>query len=130
MIFVQDLPLPPVKELGLPEKFKLKGQSLVGITYGARVYVTSRAGLDSLLFHEMVHVIQWSELGAERFLLTYAFGLDRTDRNEYFDIPLENMAYSLQRDFDNCVALPDLETKVRLMCAAIWAEVEQALHNA
>jgi hypothetical protein len=54
---------------------------------------------NSLLFHEMVHVAQYAELGRNEFMRQYvrgylASGLD------YFEILLERQAYRLPQRFD------------------------------
>ena len=55
------------------------------------------AGVESLHFHELVHVVQWSALGPEKFLACYADGLERFG---YLRSPLELMAFRLQRRFE------------------------------
>ncbi|MGH9369472.1 MAG: hypothetical protein ACRD3M_17595 [Thermoanaerobaculia bacterium] len=52
-----------------------------------------------LLFHELVHVVQYRILGLERFVGEYIEGWAR---NGFFyeKIPLERMAYELQGRFD------------------------------
>lgn len=53
-----------------------------------------------LLFHQLVHVVQYQILGVDRFLERYLGGwLD--GGFEYFDIPLERQAYELQRRFES-----------------------------
>lgn len=51
-----------------------------------------------LLFHEMVHVVQYSALGVERFVPEYVYGWARSGRR-YKAIPLEEQAYELQDRF-------------------------------
>jgi len=53
--------------------------------------------LESLHFHELVHVIQWRLLGPEKFLALYADGLERFG---YRKSPLERMAFRLQKRFE------------------------------
>lgn len=53
----------------------------------------------SLLFHEMVHVVQWAALGRRRFLREYLSSWAAAGWS-YHDIPLEEMAYELQARFD------------------------------
>ena len=52
-----------------------------------------------LLFHELVHVVQYRVLGLDRFVADYVGGWAR---NGFFyeSIPLEAMAYALQGRFD------------------------------
>lgn len=64
-----------------------------GITFGNCVVV--RPGLEtstSLIHHELVHVVQWRELGWTRFLLVYLVGVVR---HGYLGCPLEEIAYGL-----------------------------------
>ena len=51
--------------------------------------------LRSILFHELVHVVQYEILGVIGFLRSYLSHYRRT--REYFRIPHEQIAYSLQR---------------------------------
>jgi len=53
----------------------------------------------SLLFHEMVHIVQYELLGAKRFADCYVKGWVQNSFN-YERIPLERQAYSLQRQYD------------------------------
>jgi len=48
----------------------------------------------SLLFHELVHVVQYRELGVQRFAELYVRGFLET--GEYLSIPLERVAYHLE----------------------------------
>ena len=72
---------------------------MAGITYFDTYFVRSdEARRESLHFHELVHVVQWGVLGPERFLASYADGLERFG---YRHSPLEEMAYDLQTRFDD-----------------------------
>lgn len=53
-----------------------------------------------ILFHEMVHVVQYLFLGARRFIEMYLTGW-YANNSDYFRIPLEKQAYDLQRRFEN-----------------------------
>jgi len=48
------------------------------------------------LLHQLIHIVQWSLLGPERFLATYADGLEKYG---YRDSPLEVMAYNAEATF-------------------------------
>lgn len=52
---------------------------------------------DQLLFHELVHVEQYRQLGVQRFSELYVLGFLMGGR--YESIPLEMMAYELDRRF-------------------------------
>lgn len=69
---------------------------LIVVAAGAPGRETPRA---SLLFHEMVHVVQWRVLGRRGFLRAYV-GSWAAAGWAYSGIPLEVMAYELQGRFD------------------------------
>lgn len=97
-IFVPLIPVPPLAQLGLAGFEDFERLEVAGITYRNSYFVRDdHAELESLHFHELVHVVQWQHLGAERFVLAYAVGhlLGRYEKN-----PLETMAYSLQARFE------------------------------
>lgn len=50
-----------------------------------------------LLFHEMVHVVQYSQMGSHKFAELYVSGFIRGGR--YEEIPLEKNAYQLESRF-------------------------------
>ena len=52
-----------------------------------------------LLFHELVHVVQYEVLGVEEFTRRYVDGW-AAGGFSYRDIPLERMAYRLQAEFE------------------------------
>jgi hypothetical protein len=64
-----------------------------------------------LLFHELVHVVQYRVLGRDRFVRQYIEGWAR---NGFFyeSIPLERMAYELQGRFDLASTRFSAETEV------------------
>jgi len=64
-----------------------------------------------LLFHELVHVVQYRLLGLDRFVAEYVQGWAR---NGFFyeSIPLERMAYELQGRFDLASGRFSAETEV------------------
>ena len=75
---------------------------MAGLTLGRTVFV-SRRGLREaprpLLFHEMVHVVQYERLGLVLFLWRYARGW-AAHGFHYRAIPLEAHAYEFQRRFE------------------------------
>ncbi len=95
---VSRVPTPPLAQLGLPGFEDFEQLDVAGITYLSWYFVREdHAGMESLHFHELVHVVQWQHLGPERFILAYAVGhlLGRYEKN-----PLETMAYELQARFE------------------------------
>lgn len=101
------VPFPPLQTLlSLPETLVLGGMPIQGATYRDTFFVSQedRADLpESLYFHELVHVVQWERLGVDRFLWAYGMGLLL---HGYKNSPLEQMAFSLQAQFD-ASTLPD-----------------------
>jgi hypothetical protein len=94
------VPVPPLSDMGLAQFAEMEEMSAGGITYLDTFFVTrSEQKNESLYFHELIHVVQWRRLGAERFLAAYADGLERFG---YRNSPLEVMAYDAQKRFDAC----------------------------
>ncbi|WAC06519.1 MAG: hypothetical protein OS130_09645 [Thermodesulfobacteriota bacterium] len=115
------VPFPPLSRMGLPELAQMEKIPKAGITYKDTVFVSHiQHSTESLLFHELVHVIQWDRLGVDDFLLAYGLGLMQSD---YRNCPLEQMAYTLQEGFDR-QSLPDSVVEfIRRETDAIWASV-------
>jgi len=67
----------------------------------------------SLLFHELVHVVQYRELGKQKFAELYVRGF--LDTGEYLSIPLERVAYHLEGLFR---LRPDLAIEVEKQATA------------
>lgn len=97
VVDVDVVPLPPLTALGLGQFADFERMSASGITYLETFFVqANRSGDERLHFHELVHLVQWSLLGPERFLAAYAARLERFG---YGDSPLEEMAYRLNGFF-------------------------------
>jgi len=100
----------PLSKMGLTEFADFEAMPVGAITYKNTFFVRKGYLTPSLAFHEMVHVVQWDELGPENFLTAYGIGLKTWG---YFACPLEAMAYSLQALY-NAHELPtDTETFIR-----------------
>ncbi|MCC6906893.1 MAG: hypothetical protein IT430_03040 [Phycisphaerales bacterium] len=100
VVAVEQVPPPPLKQWGLPADVAdaVAFPDAAGLTLGELVFV--RRGLEcdeSLIFHELLHVIQWRQLGPRAFLAMYGLLLLRQG---YHTHPLEETAYGLQRRFD------------------------------
>jgi len=94
---VDRAPTPPLSALGLKRFADFERGDYDGITYLDTFFLKRAHTLDEgLYFHELIHVIQWRVLGAERFLAAYADGLEHFG---YRDSPLEAMAYDAQAEF-------------------------------
>ena len=90
-----------VSHLGLMIPFDL--QRMAAITLGTTIVLARRApsgGIpwSRLLFHELVHVVQFSLLGVEEFVGRYVTGWAR-NRFRYESIPLERDARELEERF-------------------------------
>jgi len=111
VIVVENLPIPPLVALGLPELAAFEQGDYAGVTFKNTYFVkAAEADRESLHFHELVHVVQWAHLGVEQFLATYAAGLAMQG---YRDSPLEVMAYDLQADFERKGQPHDVVAAVR-----------------
>ena len=72
---------------------------------------------ESLHFHELVHIVQWARLGVDNFLLAYGLGFIL---GGYEQSPLEQMAYTLQRSFENGTLPQHLVRHIEEQTDAIW----------
>jgi len=115
-------PFPPLGALGLTELADFEKLPLDGITYGDLVLV--RELHERLLFHELVHVLQWERLGPERFLLAYGTGLLRAG---YRASPLEQMAYELEQRFVHGELPADVPGEVARATDLVWDDAERWL---
>jgi hypothetical protein len=85
---------PELREAGLGDFIDM---DVGGITYDDTYYVKQGSVNDLRLhFHELVHVIQWWELGPQGFIERYI----REIRDfGYYEAPLEKMAYALDEHY-------------------------------
>ena len=68
---------------------------------------------DRLLFHELVHVLQYEKLGLEQFAAKYVTGF--LSRGSYAAIPLEMNAYELEARFAESPTVPfSVDAEVQL----------------
>ncbi len=72
--------------------------SAAGITFEDCILVKDVGPPIDLLFHEMVHVEQYRQLGAEKFALAYVQGMV-TAKFIYEQIPLEAVAFEMTARF-------------------------------
>ncbi|WP_445355923.1 hypothetical protein ACJJI5_07650 [Microbulbifer sp. EKSA008] len=100
-VVVDNIPKPRFPELYQAGLGDFVDMEVAGITYKDTYFVkTPFAAEISLHFHELVHIHQWSLLGAESFIKRY---ISEIQTYGYNGAPLEKMAYSLQDRFmDNC----------------------------
>lgn len=132
VVTVERLPFPPLSRFGIPEFAELEKAVLAqarfaGVTFQDTVFIqVSSQTSESLHFHELVHVVQWNRLGADNFLMAYGIGLMQFG---YEASPLEQMAYSLQAQFDKGTLPAALETATEIENGtdAIWGPVASLL---
>ncbi|HEU0121209.1 MAG TPA: hypothetical protein VFQ91_11840 [Bryobacteraceae bacterium] len=88
---------PPFANLGRRFGWSYPGiEQTAAITFGPTI--AARQPMDnSLLFHELVHVVQYRLLGIAEFARLYVRGLLRT--RSYHAIPLEACAFELEARF-------------------------------
>jgi len=115
------MPYPPLSSMGLPEFQEMENRPFSGITFKDTFFVKEdQAHSESLHFHEMVHVVQWDQLGVNNFLLAYGVGLMQFG---YENSPLEHMAYALQEAFDHQKTPNGIVDIIRTKSDEIWASV-------
>ena len=130
VVVTGQVPFPPLplalSSMGLPDFAQMGNASVAGVTYKDTFFVNNLHQTESIYFHELVHVVQWERLGVDNFLLAYVAGLMQFG---YQDSPLEQMAYSLQEDFDR-ESLPDgIIELIRQRTDAIWTDVASLIAN-
>lgn len=92
-VVVENIPKPDFSELREAGLGDFIDMEVKGITYKNTYYVHSRYADELRLhFHELVHVAQWSLLGASGFINRY---ISEIQAHGYDDAPLELMAYAL-----------------------------------
>jgi len=115
-VVVEDsVPLPPgIARYGARFGFPFAPDDILAITYLDTYFVRREwADEEHLHLHELIHVAQWRQLGARRFLKRYAF---ENLRHGYRDAPLEAMAFDLEARFVAGENLPrDLCKEVALL---------------
>jgi hypothetical protein len=95
---------------------------MIGITFVDTVLLSQAAaglgpqGRTALLFHELVHVVQYEILGLDEFAKQYVRGWAENGE-DYFAIPLEKMAYDLGARYEKAPTAP----------FSVRAEVERQL---
>lgn len=120
VVFVDDVPFPPVAKFGLPEFDAMRQMGLDGITFKDTYFLKKGHISEVLHFHELVHVVQWSRLGIDNFLLAYGHGLMSFG---YDQSPLEKMAYTLQDSFELGTLPHELVRVIERDTDAIWHQV-------
>jgi hypothetical protein len=110
VVIMDRLPVPPLSSWGLTQFASFERGDPDGITYVDTCFLKPHQSKNEAIhFHELIHVIQWRVLGAERFLRSYADGLECFG---YRDSPLEVMAYDAEARFVASTAGFDAEELV------------------
>jgi len=113
-VYTDQIKAPPLTEFALDGFSFFESMNPEGITYKDTFFITpDQKDRESIHFHELIHIIQWDELGAENFILVYGANLLISGYRLH---PLEAIAYDLQTDFDQGRSIPDLESRVRAHC--------------
>lgn len=110
VVFIDPLPRPPLSPMGLTRFADFEHSDFDGITYMDTFFLKPTHSRDeNMHFHELVHVVQWQLLGPERFLFSYANGLECFG---YRQSPLEAMAYDAEAAFASSTAVFDVEKMI------------------
>jgi hypothetical protein len=118
-VVVKKVPAIPLASMGLPEFAKFEVMPAAAITYNDTYFVSEPSRDDeSLHFHELVHVVQWAQLGIDEFLIAYGLGLLR---HGYEGNPLEVQACEHQDRFERGEGPYDTRAAV---CAQLPAIVQ------
>ncbi len=96
-VVIDRLPKPDFPELRQAGFGCYIDMDIQGITYKNTYFIKKGyEGELALHFHELVHVLQWQNLGAQAFIQRY---MDEILSFGYQNAPLEKMAYDLQYHF-------------------------------
>lgn len=110
VVFVDQVEMVPLQKLGILGFEEFENLDAAGVTYLNTFYINKDyASFESIFFHELVHIVQWSFLGIDNFLLLYGIGLKKYG---YQQSPLEQQAYLLQERFDQSSAAFDVEFQI------------------
>jgi len=126
VVEVARVSFPPVERFGLPEFARMQQMLFAGITFKDTFFLRQGQSSENLHFHELVHVVQWARLSVDNFLLAYGLGLIQRG---YEQSPLEQMAYTLQRSFENGTLPQQLVRDIEERTDAIWQEAAPILQG-
>lgn len=98
VVIIEKPPAAPLTSIGLTQFRDFEKMDVGGITYLDTYFIRpDHAYLESIHFHELVHIIQWQYLGIDNFLLLYGLGILKYG---YKNSPLETLAYTLTERFE------------------------------
>lgn len=128
MVVVDRVPVPPLSALGLGILADFEKRNYDGITYIDTFFINRlNSSNESLVFHELVHVIQWGHLGVEKFLTVYAMSLIQKG---YDNSEFEVMAREHQARFDRDTMPYDVASEVRYQLNALGPSIlDRALNG-
>jgi hypothetical protein len=110
VVLVDPLPMPPLSSMGLAHFADFERGNFEGVTYIDTFFLKpTQSKNENMHFHELVHVIQWRLLGPDRFLFSYANGLERFG---YRQSPLEAIAYDAEAAFAGSTGIFNVERMV------------------
>jgi hypothetical protein len=92
--------------------------AMTAITF-VDVIVSHQGFTDALLFHELVHVVQYAQMDMKEFAARFVNGFIQGGR--YEAVPLEKMAYALESRFSqNAAQVFSVDDEIRQ-----WREAEE-----
>ena len=110
VVLADPLPMPPLSSMGLAHFADFERGNFDGVTYIDTFFLKpTQSKNENIHFHELVHVIQWRLLGPDRFLFSYANGLECFG---YRQSPLEAMAYDAETAFASSTTIFNVEKMV------------------
>lgn len=111
-VVVDTIPKPDIPELRQIGLVDFLDMDCGAITYKHIYFMKPQHQEDlEIHIHELMHTVQWEQLGGEGFLRRY---VQEIDEFGYDDAPLENMAYDLGRSFKSGAVAKDVVKFVRL----------------
>ncbi|MBN1512688.1 MAG: hypothetical protein JXB13_11800 [Phycisphaerae bacterium] len=124
IVVVQKVPRPPVEQWGLGAADQFLFVDPAGITLLDTIFLQCGSETnESLVFHELVHVVQWRTLGVNRFLGLYGLLLQQ---HGYFDNPLEVMARGFETRLEGAGPPHGVLPAIRRMTEELLAETSKA----
>ena len=97
-VIVDRCPIPPLAITGILQLAEIEKWDIKGIPWENTIFIRrDLADWDAVHFHELLHIIQWENLGTEGYLTAWAVG---TVTRGYRDNPLEEMAFRHQMRFE------------------------------
>jgi len=110
VFLIDPLPMPPLSSMGLARFADFERGDFDGITYIDTIFLKPiHSNNENMYFHELVHVVEWRLLGPDRFLFSYANGLECFG---YRQSPLEAMAYDAETAFAGSTSIFNVEKMV------------------